>query len=139
MKCQRRLVQTQILKTPEKGSNENELINLPESDFKKKSHKHDHGRRKNIQGLRNEFRTEIHSLESTTGGFKSVLDTVKEMVNEKEIGEEEYKEAEAQKKRIFRNERILRELCDQSKWNNIRIIGVTEEEEREKGKVSLRR
>ena len=27
----------------------------------------------------------------------------------------------------------MRELCDQSKWNNIRIIGVPEEGEREKG------
>ena len=51
-----------------------------------------------------------------------------------EIIAEEYKEAEAQReKRISRNERILRELCDQSKWNNIHIIGVPKEEEIEKG------
>ena len=35
-------------------------------------------------------------------------------------------------KRISRNERILRELCDQSKQNNIHIIGIPEEEERER-------
>ena len=40
-------------------------------------------------------------------------------------------------KRISRNERILRELCDQSKWNNIHIIGVPEEGEREKGIESV--
>ena len=39
-------------------------------------------------------------------------------------------------KGISRNERILRELCDQSKRNNIRIIGVPEEE-REKGIKSV--
>ena len=33
---------------------------------------------------------------------------------------------------ISRNESTLRELCDQSKRNNIRIIGVPEEEERGK-------
>ena len=27
----------------------------------------------------------------------------------------------------------MRELCDQSKWNNIRIIGLPEDKEREKG------
>ena len=31
----------------------------------------------------------------------------------------------------------MTELCDQSKWNNIRIIGIPEEEEREKGIESV--
>ena len=31
-------------------------------------------------------------------------------------------------KRISRNETVLRELCEQTKRNNIRIIGVPEEE-----------
>ena len=35
-----------------------------------------------------------------------------------------------EKKRISKNERILRELCDQFKRNNIRIIGIPEEEEK---------
>ena len=40
---------------------------------------------------------------------------MEETINEIETGEEEYKEAEAQReKRISKNERILRELCDQS-------------------------
>ena len=40
-------------------------------------------------------------------------------------------EADAERdKRISRNETILRELCDQSKRNNIHIIGVQEEEEK---------
>ena len=38
---------------------------------------------------------------------------------------------------MSRNERILRELCGQSKCNNIHIIGVPEEEEREKGIESV--
>ena len=63
---------------------------------------------------------------------------VEETINEIEIREEEYKEAEAQReKRISKSKRILRELCDQSKWNNIRMIGVPEEEEREKGRESV--
>ena len=35
------------------------------------------------------------------------------------------------------NKRILTELCDKSKWNNICIIGIAEEEEREKGIESV--
>ena len=38
---------------------------------------------------------------------------------------------------ISKNERILRELCEQSKQNNIRIIGIPEEEEKEKGIESV--
>ena len=65
-------------------------------------------------------------------------ETVEETINEIETREEEYKEAEAQiEKRISKNERILRELCDQSKWNNIHIIGIPEEEERETDRKSL--
>ena len=70
--------------------------------------------------------------------FKSRLDVVEETVNGIEIREEEYKEAEGQReKRISKNERILREMCDQTKQNNICIIGVPEEEEREKGIESV--
>ena len=95
---------------------------------------------KNIQELRNEFKSEIQSLRNsisemkhTMEGFKSRLDVVKETVNGKEIREEEYKEAEAQRvKRISKNETPLRELCDQPKQNNIRIIGVPDEEEERK-------
>ena len=68
-------------------------------------------------------------MKHTMEGFKSRLDVVEETVNGIEIREEEYKEAEAQiEKRISKNERILKELCDQYKWNNIHIIGVPEEE-----------
>ena len=46
--------------------------------------------------------------------------------------EEEYKDEAQREKMISRIERILRELCDQFKWNNIRITGVPEEEEQRK-------
>ena len=78
-------------------------------------------------------------MKSTMEGIKSRLDTVEEVINEIETREEKYKEAEAQReKRISENERILRELCDESKQNNINIIGVpAEEEERERDRVCL--
>ena len=79
-------------------------------------------------------------MKSTVEGIKSRLDMVEETINEIETREEEYKEAEAQReKRISKNERILRELCDQSKSNNIHITRIPEEEERKGQNVSLRR
>ena len=72
-------------------------------------------------------------MKNTMEGIKSRLDMVEETINEIETRQEEYKEAVVQReKRISKNERILRELCDQSKQNNIRIIGIPEEKEREK-------
>ena len=141
------MVQTKISQTPEKAPNESELNNLPEREFKIKIINMLMEVQENIQELRNKFKSDTQSVRNsvfemkhTMEGFKSRLDVVEEMVNGKEIREEKYKEAEAQReKRISKNERILRELCDRSKWNNICIIGVPEEEEREKEKVSLRR
>ena len=61
---------------------------------------------KNIQELREEFRSEIQSLKNTVSemkhtmeGFKSRLDKVEKTLNGIEIKEEEYKEAEAQEKK----------------------------------------
>ena len=47
------------------------------------------------------------------------------------------KKLRQKEKRISSNERILRELCDQSKQNNIHIIGVPEEEEKKGQKESV--
>ena len=132
MKRQRNLVQSKINITPEKD--DMDLMTLPEWEFKIKIINMLMEVQKDIQELRNEFWSEIQLLKSTMEGIKNRLDKVEEMVNEIETREQEYKEAEAQReKRISKNERILRELCDQSKRNNICIIGIPEvEEERER-------
>ena len=89
---------------------------------------------RNIQELRDEFRREITEMKQTMNWFKSRLDEVEETVNGIEIREQKHREAEAEReKKISRKGRILREMCDQSKWNNICIIGVPEEEEEKKG------
>ena len=71
--------------TCEKDSNEINIMNLPEREFKIKIINMLMEVQKNIQELRNEF--------------KSRLDVVEEMVNGIEIREEEYKEAEAQREK----------------------------------------
>ena len=66
------------------------------------------------------------------------MDQMQEAVNGIETREQKRREADAKRvKRISRNKTILREQCDQSKWKNIRIIEVPEEEEREKGGESV--
>ena len=131
MKHQRSPVQRKIINTtPEKYLNDMSQLHvtLPEREFKIKIVNILMEVQKDIQELRNEFRSEIQLLKSTMEGIKSRLDMVK-TINEIEMREDEYKEAEAQReKRISKNERILRELCDQFKRNNIRIIGIPEEE-----------
>ena len=89
---------------------------------------------RNTQELRRE-NTEIKQSE----GLQSRMDEMQETINGLENREQECRETDAERdKRISKNERILRELCDQFKWKNIHIIGVPEEE-REKGKVSLKK
>ena len=66
------------------------------------------------------------------------MDKIQEAIDGIETTEQECIEADTERnKRISRNETILRELYDQSKRNNIHIIGVPEEEEREKGIESV--
>ena len=141
MKRQKNLVQSKITQiTPVRGPGEIDITNLPEKEFKIKVITMLMDLQRNMQELRDEGRREITEMKQSLEGLKSRLDEVQETVNGIEIREQEYREAEAQRdKRISGNERILREFCDQSKWNNIYIIGVAEEEEREKGKVSLKK
>ena len=62
------------------------------------------------------------------------MDKIQEAIEGIEAREQECIEADIERdKRISRNETTLRELCDQSKLNNIGIIAIPEEEEREKG------
>ena len=61
------------------------------------------------------------------------MDKMQEAIDGIETRTQEHIEADTERdKRISRNETILRELCDQSKRNNIHIIGVPEEEEERK-------
>ena len=131
MKRQKKLVQSQIPQKPGRGLHETEITNLPEKEFKTKVISMLMELQRNMQELRDEFWREMTEMKQTMEGFKSKLDEVEETVNEIEIRQQEYRKAEAERdKKISRNERILRELCDQSKWNNIHILGVQEEEEK---------
>ena len=79
-------------------------------------------------------------MKQSLEGFISRMDKMQEAIDGTETREQERIADAERDKRISRNETILRELCDQSKRNNIHIIGVPEEEERGKGiEVSLKK
>ena len=98
-----------------------------------------------MQELRDEIRREITDVQreitevkQTLEGFISRMNKMQEAIDGIETREQEHIEADAERdKRISSNERILRELSYQSKRNNICIIGVPEEEDREKGTESV--
>ena len=66
------------------------------------------------------------TLEGTNSGITGVEDRISEVEDRMEINEAERKE----EKRIERNEDKLRDLWDNVKHPNIRIIGVPEEDKK---------
>ena len=127
---QTRLTQTasaSATSSPEKESGEIDLASLPEKEFKTKVITMLMDLQRNMQELRKENSEIKQALE----GLQNRMDEMQETINGLENREQEHRQADAERdKRISRKERILRELCDQSKRNNIRIIQVPEEEER---------
>ena len=76
----------------------------------------------------------ITEMKTTLEGINSRITEVEERISDLEDWMMEFTAAEQNKdKRLKKNEDSLRDLWDNIKWNNIRIIGVTEWEEREKG------
>ena len=135
--------QTKITETtPEK---ETDLTSLPEKEFKIRIINMLTEMQRNTQEKWDEVRKEITDarkeiaeMKQTLEGIISRMDRMQEAIDGIEIREQERMEADIERdKRISRNETILRELCDQSKRSNIRIIGVPEEEERGKEMESI--
>ena len=76
----------------------------------------------------------ITEIKSTLEGINSRITEAEDRISEVEDRMVEINEAERIKeKRIKRNEDNLRNLWDNVKCPNIRIIGVPEEEDRKKG------
>ncbi|KAI5928992.1 LINE-1 retrotransposable element ORF1 protein [Manis javanica] len=135
--------QTKITETtPEK---ETDITSPPEKEFKikimnmltemqRKMQEQWDEVRKEITDVRKEITEVKQSLE----GFISRMDKMQEAIEGIEAREQERIEADIERdKRISRNETTLREICDQYKRKNIRIIGIPEEEERGKGIESV--
>ena len=153
MKRQRAMYQMKEQdKTPEKQLNEVETGNLPENDFRimivkmiqdlgksmeAKIKKMQEMFNKDLDELKNkqtEMNNTITEMNTTLEGINSRITVSEEWISDLEDRMVEFTAVEHNKeKRIERNEDSLRDLWDNIKHTNIRIIGVPEGEEREKG------
>ena len=151
MKRQRAMYQMKEQdKTLEKQLNEVEIGNLPEKEFRIMIVKmiQDLGKRmeakiekmkemfnKDLEELKNkqtEINNTVTEMNTTLEGINSRI-TEAELISDLEDRMVEFTAAEQNKeKRMKRNEDSLRDPWENTKHNNIRIIGVPEEE-REKG------
>ena len=139
-------------KSPVKQLNEVEIGNLPEKEFRimivkmiqdlrkrmeAKIEKMQEIFNRDLEELKNkqtEMNNKITEMKTTLEGIKSRITEAEEQISDLEDRMVEFTAAEQNKeKRMKRNEDSLRDLWDNSKCNKIRIIGVPEGEEREKG------
>ena len=139
-------------KTPEKQLNEMEIGNLPEKEFRimivkmiqdlrkemeAKIEKMQEMFNKDLEELKNkqtEMSNTITEMKNTLERINSRITEAEERISDLEDRMVEFTAVEQNKeKRMKRNEDSLRDLWDNIKYNNIRIIGVPEGEEREKG------
>ena len=80
----------------------------------------------------------ISEIKSTLEGIISRLDEAEDLISELEDKVEKNTQNEQEKeKRLRKNEEGLREMQDNMKWNNIRIIRIPEGEEEEQGIENL--
>ena len=146
-------------KTPEKQLNEVEIGNLPEKEFRIMIVKmiQDHRKRmeakiekmqeminKDLEETKNkqtEMNNTITEMKTTLEGINGRITEAEEQISDLEDRMVEFTAMEQNKeKRMKRNEDSLRDLWDNNKHNNIRIIGVKKEKrERKDQKKYLKR
>ena len=143
-------------KTPEKQLNEVEIGNLPEKEFRirivkmiqnlgktmqAKIKKMQEMFNKDLEELKNkqtEMNNTITEMKTTLEGINSRIIEAEERISDLEDRMVEFTAVEQNKdKRMKRNEDSLRDLWDNIKCNNIRIIGVPEGEERERTRENI--
>ena len=80
----------------------------------------------------------ISELKNTAEGIKSRLDEAEDLISElKDKIEKNTWNEQEKEKRLRKNEEGIRELQDNMKCNNIRIIGIPEGEKKEQGLENL--
>ena len=87
-----------------------------------------------LMGNQAMIKNTINEIKNTLDGINSRITEAEERISDLEDKMVEFTaEEQTKEKRMKRNEDSLRDLWDNVKCNNIRIIGVPEGEEREKG------
>ena len=153
MKRQRTLYQMKEQeKTREKQQNEVEMGSLPEKEFRimivkmiqylgkrmeAKIEKMQEMFNKDLEELKNkqtEMNNTVTEMKTTLEGINSRIPEAEEWISDLEDRMVKFTAVEQNKEKgMKRNEDSLRDLWDNIKHDNIRIIGVPEGEEREKG------
>ena len=145
-------------KTPEKQLNEKEIGNPPEKEFRimivemiqdlqkrmeAKVEKMQEMFNKALEKLKNkqtEMNNTITEMKNTLQGSNSRITEAEEWISDLEDRMVEFTAAEEnEEKRMKSNEDSLRDLWDNIKHDNIRIIGVPEGEERKDPRKYLKR
>ena len=139
-------------KTPEKELSETETSNLLGKEFKqnimrmltdmqRRMDEHSEHISKELEDIKknqSEMKNTILKMRNSLEGLNSRVEEAEERISELDKRLEEITQAEQKReKRIRQNENSVRELWDNIKHANIRIIGVPEGEERDKGAENL--
>ena len=158
MKTQRTMYQIREQdKTPEKQVNKVEIGNLPEKEFRIMIVKmiQDLGKRKEakikkmqemfnkdleeLKKRQTEMKNTVTEMKNTLEGINSRITEAEQRISDLEDRMVEFTAAEQNKeKRMKRNEDSLRDLWDNIKRNNSRIIGFPEEERKDPRKYLKR-
>jgi len=128
-------------KTLQKQLNEVEIVNLTEKEFRIMIVKMFQDLRKTMEKMQEmsakdleEIKNKQTEMNNTLEGINSRITEAKERINYLEDGMVEITATEQNiEKRMKRNEDSLRDLWDNTKCTNIRIIEAPKGEEREKG------
>ena len=130
-------------KTPEKELSETERSNLPDREFKQRVLRMltDLGRRmdefseavkkvmEDIKMNQSEMKNTILEMKNSLEGLKSRVEDTEEWICELDERLEMTQAEQVKEKRIKKSEDSLRDLWDNIKCTNIRVIGVLEGEE----------
>ena len=131
-------------KNPPDQTNEKEISSLPEKEFRIMIVKMIQNLRNRMEKIKDTFNKDIEEKKSNTTMMNTTINEIKnslEGINgrvteaEERISDLEYKIVEittaeqTEEKRLKRIQDSLRDFWDNIKCNNIRIVGVPEEEE----------
>uniref|UniRef100_A0A9L0S1T4 L1 transposable element RRM domain-containing protein n=1 Tax=Equus caballus TaxID=9796 RepID=A0A9L0S1T4_HORSE len=153
MRSQRNTFQArEHYKTPEEELSETETSDLLDKEFKqniirtltdmrRRMDEHSEHISKELEDIKknqSEMKNTILEMRNSLEGLNSRVEEAEERISKLDERLEEITQAEQKReKRIRQNENSVRELWDNIKCANIRIIGVPEGEERDKGAENL--
>ncbi|KAK1343316.1 hypothetical protein QTO34_016095 [Cnephaeus nilssonii] len=129
------------VESPRKEISENEACNMTEKEFRVMVMEFIHRMDEKINNLcknQEEMKSDIATIKNTMESFNSRLQEAEDRISELEDQVQKQAQAEQQlEKKIKKQEESLRELRDNMKGSNMRIIGLPEGQEEQQGLENL--